>query len=161
MNYIIDGFNLGFKLPSAARRLKQGDTEKAIPIILAFIQSRYAAAGHKTIVVFDGQQGLYPQRLGYAHIQIKFSKAPQKADDIIRNFVRNLKEARHWTVVSSDLEIMNTARDMGAHIVKSEDFARSSSVKKAEPASAEYRQKYDPEKIDMDYWLKQFGKDNE
>lgn len=160
MNYIIDAFNLGFKLPSAAQFLQMGDTERAIKTILHFLQNKFSAK-EKIIAVFDGQKGFYPGFSGYHPIEIKFSKAPQKADDIIRNFLRNTENASAWTVISSDHEIINTARAMGAQFVKSEIFIKSqpAPAKQQYKKGSEYDQKFEADNIDMNYWLKQFGED--
>ena len=160
MNFIIDAFNLGFKLASAARLLKRGDTELAIKEILFFLQGR-CTARDRVIAVFDGQRGYYPGFSGFHPIEIKFSQAPQKADDIIRNFLRGCANAGSWTLVSSDHEIINTAVAMGAGVIKSENFIKSkpATTKKQTGHNTEYQQKYDAQNIDMEYWLKEFGKD--
>lgn len=162
MNYMIDAFNLGFKLPSAVPFLRRGDTEQAIKIILRFLQNKFSTR-EKVVAVFDGQQGIFPGFSGFHPIEIKFSKAPQKADDIIRNFLRKTKNAGAWTVITSDHEIINTAKAMGANFMTSESFIsmRLSPAKQQIKNKNEYEQKYNADHIDMDYWLKQFGKDKE
>ncbi len=163
MNYIIDGYNLGFKIKTCAELLRKGDTERAIPLILNFISGRISSADKKVIVVFDGKPGVFPQLKGYSGIQIKFSKAPQKADDIIRSFLRKLKGPGNWCSVSSDNEIMTTAKAMGTRAIKAEEFLtqQKKSADNIEQEHTEYKQKYDADNIDMNYWLRQFGEDKE
>jgi len=163
MNYIIDGYNLGYKIKSCIPLLKNGDTERAIPCILQSVAGRITAFDKKIIVVFDGRSGAFPRITSFSGIQVKFSKAPQKADDIIRNFLRKLKNPENWCSVSSDNEIIMTARAMGAQAEKSENFLsqqRKSSADRNRD-SAEYKQKYQADNIDMNYWLKQFGAEDE
>jgi predicted RNA-binding protein with PIN domain len=158
--YIIDGFNLGFKIPSIAEWITKGETDKAIRLILNFIHTRLFSKGNQVIVVFDGKHGGHGHIQSHQGIQIKFSKKPETADDIIRNFIRNASDTRLWTVVSSDSEIIYTAQDQGAQAVKSEIFInqlKSPSVKKTN----DNMQKYNPGDVDVEYWLKQFGADKD
>ena len=153
MNYIIDGFNLGYKLPAAAERLKKGEIEIALPIILNFIRS-VLPAGVKIIVVFDGKKGVFPALVHPPGIRVKFSHKPQTADDIIREFIRYEEAPKNWTVITSDNEIIYTARDMGAHVITSQQFAGRQNSKKT---TAENPQKYRPQNIDVEAWLKLFN----
>ena len=153
MNYIIDGFNLGHKLPAAAIWLKKSETERAIPIILNFIRAALPGTA-KIIVVFDGKAGVFPAMSHPPGIQVKFSRKPQTADDIIRKFIREETEPKNWTVISSDNEIIYTARDMGAYVLSAKQFASQTNSKKT---PVENLEKYQPENIDVDAWLKLFN----
>lgn len=152
MNYIIDGYNLGHKLPNAAVHLKRGETDKAIQIILSYIRSALPSGG-KIIVVFDGKKGYFPDQPHPSGFTVKFSRKPQTADDIIRNFIRNQSHPKNWTVISSDNEIIYTAQDMGAKVLK---FLNSGFSRKKGSASAEYGEKYQPQNVDVQEWLKLF-----
>ncbi len=153
MNYIIDGYNLGHKLPAAAAWLKKGETERALPIILNYIRASLPGSG-KIIAVFDGKAGVFPAVQHPAGIRVKFSRKPQTADDIIREFIRHETAPKSWTVISSDNEIIYTARDMGAHVLSAKQFAVQ---KKTQKASAENSEKYQPQNVDVEAWLKLFN----
>jgi len=155
MNYIIDGYNLGHKLTKAADWLKKGDTEKAITIILNHIQANISGTG-QVIAVFDGQAGPHAHPGSYGSIRIRFSRKPQTADDIIRDFIRNHPKPEQWTVISSDNEILYTAKDMGAKILTSQQFALAASSR---PRQSEHSEKYDPGNVDVDAWMKLFNRD--
>lgn len=152
MNYIIDGYNLGHKLPNAARHLKQGETDKAIQLILSYIRASLSSTG-KIIVVFDGKKGYFPNQAYPAGLTIRFSRKPQTADDIIRNFIRNQAHPKNWTVISSDNEIIYTAQDMGAKVLKT---LKSGFSGKKNSASVKYDEKYQPQNVNVQEWLKLF-----
>jgi len=160
--YIIDGFNLGYKLSSVAPLLRRGDVNTAIQRIIDFVAGSLPDKAVSVLLVFDGQPTAYEHFRVPGKISLRFSRYPQKADDIIRNFLRRSTEAAGWTAVTSDREIINTARDMGAQSLSSEDFIsrrhKANSVTSKTEASA---QKYDPSHVDVDYWLKQFGRDEQ
>ena len=153
MNYIIDGFNLGHKIPNAASLLKKGETEKAIPIILNHISARLRGVDGIT-VVFDGKSGATSTPHSYGKIRVKFSRKPQTADDIIRAFIRNEPNPKNWTVISSDNEIIFTARDMGALVLSATQFASPLNTPSKQKNDSE---KYDPQNVDVDSWLKLFN----
>lgn len=156
-NYIIDGFNLGFKIPGIAQWITSGHIDQAIQLIINHIQSSISARAGKIILVFDGH---YPNSASIPKLKgitIQFSRKPQTADDIIRNFIRSQEKPGNWVVISSDHEIINTARDMGAEVLPAEMLVKPEPIKEKHHPR-ERQEKYDPGHIDMDYWLKKFGK---
>jgi predicted RNA-binding protein with PIN domain len=155
-NYIIDGFNLGFKIPEIARWIKSGQTDRAIQLILNHVNKSINIRANQVIVVFDGRHSSNQELPAYSNITVRFSNKPQTADDIIRDFIRNCKKPEDWVVISSDSEIRHTARIMGSELKKSESFADSNKNKKQKLNPA-MREKYNPNSVDVDYWLKQFG----
>ncbi len=155
--YIIDGFNLGYKVPQIAAKLKQNNLSSAIQAIILAVQTRLTEKVKQVIIVFDGQPFIQQQFNHSAHIKILFSRAPQKADDIIREFIRKTAEVRQCVVVTSDHEILNTAHDMGARTLTSSDFLATFPARGNRKQSAATEKKYNPQQIDMDYWLKIFG----
>jgi len=160
-NYIIDAFNLGFKIPIIAQWISKGEIDRAIQLIINHINANLSTKAKKIIMVFDGKHGNPNQTWSHKKIQIKFSKKPQTADDIIRNFIRNQNNACDWIVVSSDNEIRNTARAMGAKIISSDDLASINREEKNHKKPMEQNEKYNPQTVDVDYWLKQFGESEE
>ncbi len=154
-NYLIDGYNLGFKDRSIADWLHKGNTEQAIDLIIRRVRQGIGKAG-QIIVVFDGKKFSGTGGPAYSGIRVVFSRKPQSADDIIREKLRSLPNASDWIVVSSDHEIINTARDMGAQIVQSEKFLKSSLKKTSVKNTMGTPDKYNPQNVNVDYWLEQF-----
>ena len=163
MNYIIDGFNLAFIIKSISTVLKQGNTEKAIKQLIHFVRSATSHKKGKIIIVFDGQDDIQPKQIMQGPIEILFSKKPQTADDIIRNLIRKTIDKDKWTVVSSDTEIIFTARDHGVRTMKSGTFKNMKNKSSAKDSSKPIIEKTNPDNVDVDYWQRIFnsGKPNE
>ncbi|KAA3614108.1 MAG: hypothetical protein D8M58_18105 [Calditrichaeota bacterium] len=161
MNYIIDGFNLGFKIDHIAQNIKKGQTDLAIKQIIRFVLSKIKSPGKK-IIVFDGREQSGQSHQQMAGIKLIFSRKPQTADDIIRDFIRKTKNIENWFVVSSDNEIIFTAQDLGAKAIKSDQFLKQSAAAKKNKTHIQDK-KSNPENVDVDYWKKLFeaGNDSE
>jgi hypothetical protein len=56
---------------------------------------------------------------------VRFSRPPEKADDVIRRLVEREVEHRRVTVVTADLEVARHARAMGADISIADLFLAS------------------------------------
>lgn len=159
-NYIIDGYNLGYKIPSVEKWIRSGETDRAIQLIKNYT-SKLVQIANQVILVFDGTNETHGNNAKHGKLQIKFSKKPQTADDIIRQFIRSQKNASQWIVVSSDSEIRFTAEDMGAQAMASEKFITFIKSKHSKSQTNTNREKYKPENIDVDYWLDKFNQSGE
>jgi predicted RNA-binding protein with PIN domain len=155
-NYIIDGYNLGFKIAAIAEWIRNGDTEKAIYLVENYIRNRLVNKAGRIIVVFDGKKRTLSLNSKRSDIQVIFSTKPETADDVIRQFLRSTKKVKDWIVVSSDNEIRYTAEDLGAQALSSEFFIEkySQTAKNDFPVN---HKKYNAENVDVDYWLKKFN----
>jgi len=153
--YIIDGYNLGFKIPAIAEKIKSGQTELAVRQIVSKVQSMVKGNAGSVIIVFDGKYGNRNSVQGSGLIKIKFTRKPKIADDEIREMIRNRKPKELLTIVSSDNEIRFTAQDHGVKVLRSEEFLKSFKDRKAKHAG-ESSEKPDPGEVDIDYWLDQF-----
>ena len=158
-NYLIDGYNLGHKIPEVVRLLQKKDFYAAIEWIIHTVQMCINTRRNRVIIVFDGKKGLFDYPRSASTIEVLFSRKPQEADDIIREILRKQTDASHWIVVSSDNEILKTARDLGANFIHSEAFYASSKTSDQKGLPKESRQKYNPNNVDVDYWMNLFGKD--
>ncbi|MHB2155442.1 NYN domain-containing protein [Calditrichota bacterium GD2] len=158
--YLIDGYNLGHKIPLVVKNLEAKDFERAIQLIVQTVQQRINTRQNRVIIVFDGRKGVFAHPMVATTIEIKFARKPQEADDVIRNFLRQAPDASSITVISSDREILNTAKDLGAKSLTSEQFYKSRKhLSKSE--NDEFNEKPDVKDIDIDYWLEQFNKGND
>lgn len=157
MHYIIDGFNLGFADASVCRWIRDGNTDQAIKLIIQKVNQKLKNCRGQIIIVFDGQRGPHLSYPSPARIQIRFSRKPETADDIIRKFIRKVSSPGSWTVVSSDGEIRDTARAMGARVEGGREFLASQKDKSAQEENNN-EHKYNPENIDINYWLDAFGR---
>jgi len=78
--------------------------------------------GHPIPVVFDA----WREKAGTEHheflagVEVVYTKGGEKADQVIQRLARQY--GRDCAVVSSDLEIVSTARSHGAFVMKSQEF---------------------------------------
>jgi predicted RNA-binding protein with PIN domain len=156
-NYIIDGFNLGFKIPSIAKWIQSGHTDHVIQLIKSYLFNGLVRKANQIIIVFDGKKENVSGNSKQGKMQVIFSKKPNTADDIIRKHIRSVKNASQWIVVSSDSEIRYTAKDMGAESIKSEKLIATLNQDHKKDQYKLNKEKYQPENVDMDYWLKKFN----
>lgn len=153
IRYIIDGYNLGFKDPDTSALIRAGKTDQAIRRIVGIVQKRLKDRDAQAVIYFDGNDGTgFPST---HKIHVRFSKHSRTADDEIRDFIRNAERLDNWVVVSSDNEIRYTAQDHGAKVMHSNEFLNLAGS--TSDFNEEARQKRDPDNIDIDYWLRQFG----
>jgi predicted RNA-binding protein with PIN domain len=121
---IVDGYNLIHRAPvlrpGPERTLRQA-REKLVNLLSWAVGSGEA----HFLVVFDGAEGLEAeQRQG--RVEVRYSRPPQKADDVIRELVEErLGRVERVTVVTADLEVARHARAMGADVSLSDLFLAS------------------------------------
>ena len=121
---IIDGYNVILRSPQLrpgdGRTLRQS-REKLLNLLLWVMGSQPA----RMIVVFDGAEGGGHDEKG-GRIEVRFSRPPEKADDVIRRLAEQLAGGyEEITVVTADLEVARHARAMGATISLSDLFLAS------------------------------------
>jgi predicted RNA-binding protein with PIN domain len=120
---IVDGYNLVLRSPELkpgpGRTLRES-REKLVNLL------SWAIGGEASfLVVFDGADGPPPE-LGSGRVEVRFSRPPQKADDVIRALVEErIEKVERLTVVTSDLEVARHARAMGADISLADLFMGS------------------------------------
>jgi predicted RNA-binding protein with PIN domain len=120
---LIDGYNLvhrsGDLRPGPDRTLRQA-REKLVNLL------SWAVGGDvRFVIVFDGS-GEHGRDESSGRIEVRYSKPPEKADDLIRRLVeRHVGGDRRVTVVTADLEVARHARAMGADVSISDLFMAS------------------------------------
>ena len=121
---LVDGYNLILRSPS----LKPGPDRtlrEARDKLVNLLSWAVGTGDARFLVVFDGsdQRG---EDEGDARVEVRFSRAPQKADDLIRTLVEDrVDRVDRLTVVTSDLEVARHARAMGAEIALADLFLSS------------------------------------
>ncbi|GJL56729.1 MAG: hypothetical protein NPIRA02_38610 [Nitrospirales bacterium] len=118
---IIDGYNLlGASARGSRSAGKHGDVARERLLYdLAMYQHR---VGHTMTVVFDA----WRKHGGTQHLEhrtgvtVLFTQQGEQADQVIQRMVRT--QSRNCVVVSSDHEIIGTARAHGAMVIRSEAF---------------------------------------
>ena len=121
---IVDGYNVILRTPA----LKPGEgrtLRESRAKLLNLLSWVYGSEGARFIVVFDGAEGVAPAERR-ARVEVRYSKPPRKADDLIRELVEeHVERVERLTVVTSDLEVARHARAMGADIALADLFVAS------------------------------------
>jgi predicted RNA-binding protein with PIN domain len=135
MHLIIDGYNLIRQSPDLqrldARELEAGRLE-----LLNRLAAYRGRASHKITVVFDGWQGgdLKEARDRHLGLLIIYSRLGERADEVIKRLLASEKERA--VVVSSDRELQECARRVGAAWIAADRFDREH-LSAASPSSSE------------------------
>ena len=156
MPYLIDGHNLIPKVPGLALQNIDDETQ-LIELLLEFCRRKRKEA----VVFFDQAPVGYPRARNYGNVKAHFVRESQTADSAIQaRLLRLGRQARNWTVVSSDRAVQAAARAARAHFISSEVFAeemthvlRNSSPEPGKKPDSEVS----PE--DIDSWMEMFGVD--
>ena len=121
---LIDGYNLILRTP-ALRPGKDRTLAQARDKLVNLLSWAIGGDGARFLVVFDGAEGGAAEE-AQGRVEVRFSRPPQKADDLIRDLVeQQVERVERLTVVTSDLEIARHARAMGADIALSDLFLAS------------------------------------
>ena len=121
---VVDGYNLIHRTP--ALRPGPGRTlEEAREKLLNLLAWAFGTGEAHFIVVFDGVRGGGRDHRS-ARVEVRFSRPPATADDVIRRLVEErVERVERLTVVTADVEVARHARAMGADIAISDLFLAS------------------------------------
>ncbi|HEV2105897.1 MAG TPA: NYN domain-containing protein [Candidatus Eisenbacteria bacterium] len=115
---IVDGYNLILRSPhlqpGPGRTLRE--SRDKLVNLLSWAMGGDAA---RFLVVFDGARDAPAGGGGGSsgRVQVRFSRPPQTADDLIRELVEeHVERVDQLTVVTADLEVARHARAMGADV---------------------------------------------
>ncbi|MBN1921550.1 MAG: NYN domain-containing protein [Anaerolineae bacterium] len=120
MPFLIDGHNLIAALPD----IHIEDPEDEVALIIK-LRGWLGHKRRKATVVFDGGiPGGYSRQLSSMDLEVIFAAHKRStADRIIMKHLGKLRDPGNWTVVSSDREILDFARRVGARVLTSQEFA--------------------------------------
>lgn len=154
MPYLVDGHNLIPYIPGIT--LKDLDDEGALISLL----DRFARQDRSRIEVYFDQAP--PSKAGtakFGRITAHFVRQGITADQAIVARLKKMgKEAKNWTVVTADREILVEARSRHSKIMPSSEFAGL--VLKGQGPSTSVMDKGEEPDIsgdEVDYWLDQFN----
>lgn len=133
MPFLIDGHNLVGRTPGLSLTDPHDEAE-----LVRRIQRYCRRHRRRATVVFDsGVVGGPSRALSTPEVEVVFAPAGRRADDVIRERLRKARDPAGWTVVSSDREIQQAARQVGARVVSSEEFVAD--MQAPSPAAPEER----------------------
>jgi predicted RNA-binding protein with PIN domain len=121
---IVDGYNLVLRSPllkPGPDRTLRESREKLVNLLSWAVGTGDA----RFLVVFDGVEQAGKDAKSN-RVEVRYSRPPQKADDVIRALVEErMDREERLTVVTSDLEVARHARAMGAEIALADLFVTS------------------------------------
>lgn len=118
MHYLVDGYNLLFRLSSALE-----DFTSMRESIIQDLNRRVQRLKMDVVIVFDAQysQG-EASRTHYNYLEILFSGKGETADDLIIKLLKRIDSPQRYTVVTSDKHLAWEARHLGAKTESVEAF---------------------------------------
>jgi predicted RNA-binding protein with PIN domain len=158
MPYLIDGHNLIPKISGLSLSVIN-DEEQLIELILEFCRRRRKQAE----IFFDNSPSGQPRSQNFGLVIARFIRQGQIADDAIQARLARLgKNARNWTVVSSDQAVQASARSARAHYISSEVFAQQiEQVLSGAPPDSGKGSEATLSSEELNDWLDLFGGDGE
>lgn len=162
MHVIIDGYNVIFKDRELARLMDKSQLEQARNELVARVSRYQASTSDKVTVVFDGVHNVWSDVQHRGQIRIRYSRRPQKADNIIMGVIRDEANPGGVKVVSSDNEIRSVARAYSARVMKAEEFLEAldklARKESGETAALEPGEKFGKKisKREVESWMKVF-----
>jgi len=118
MPYLIDGHNL---IPKMGLKLADPDDEMRL---IEHLQEFCRLKQTQVEVYFDGAIPGQSARRSFGRVTAYFIRKGNIADAAIEIRLQKLgREARNWSVVSSDQRVQTSAREVHARVISSDEFA--------------------------------------
>lgn len=152
---VLDGYNIVHRSPQLkpgpGRTLREA-REKLVNLLSWMMGSEPA----RFVVVWDGAEGSgRDERSG--RVEVRYSRPPEKADDLIRRIVEaEVERVDRVTVVTADLEVARHARAMGADVSISDLFLASALGAGAGEEAGEPEKPASLSKAEIEEWAKLF-----
>jgi predicted RNA-binding protein with PIN domain len=122
---IIDGYNVIHRAPELRPGEGRSLRESRQKLLNLLAWTIGGDANVRFLVVFDGAENMGREEKS-GRVEVRFSRPPDKADDLIRRIVEEqMDRVERITVVTSDLEVARHARAMGADISIADLFLAS------------------------------------
>jgi len=153
MPYLVDGHNLIPYIPGLS--LKDLDDEIALIKVLQGFASQQKT---RVEVYFDQAPATRAGSRSFGSVKAHFVRQDSTADKAMINRLSRMgKDAKNWTVVTSDREILVEAKSAHSQTLKSAEFADE--LRRANSGDSSDLDKQDTPEIsneEVDYWLGQF-----
>ena len=119
MTYLIDGHNLIGQLPDISLD-DPNDEALLIQKLIGFC----ARTGKTCLVVFDYGLPGGSSRMSTRAVQVVFASGRSTADRVMMERINKIPDPNGWIVVSSDNDVLTTARKRRMSTLHSDEFAR-------------------------------------
>jgi predicted RNA-binding protein with PIN domain len=114
---MIDGHNLIGKLPDISL-----DDPNDEALLVQKLNAFTARTGKECVVVFDHGIPGGSSRMGTRKVQVVFASGRSTADRVMIERMNKIPDPRGWIVVSSDHEVVSTARRRSMATMHAEEF---------------------------------------
>ncbi len=155
MPYLIDGHNLIPKTPGLS--LSAVDDEiQLVELVRSFCLKRRK----KAEVFFDKAPAGEARQQNFGPVTAHFIRQGRTADDAIRDWLAKLgRNARNWSVVTSDHAVQAAAREVHAQVISSESFAQELLHEVRNAAVGAKAGETEPiREEEVEYWLNRFNR---
>jgi predicted RNA-binding protein with PIN domain len=155
---LVDGYNVLFALGMIPPVVKRGDLQQARQALLNLLADGLGDQAKRCTVVFDATRSpsRTPGDTTFRGIEVRFTKRRQEADDLITWLIKQCPAPKQLTVVSSDHQLVDSARRRKATPVRADGFLEWLERQKQPPAAATpAAPALDP--AERDKWLAEFG----
>lgn len=153
MPVLIDGHNLIGQLPDISLA-DPGDEAQ----LVSRLQGYAGRTGKRVTVVFDrGMPGGHSQALSGGRVEVVFAPTGHSADRVLLERIRRARNPGGLTVVTSDHEVIATAQDRGAHVIRAEAFVSELQAPAAPRAAGKGDAHLSPEEVQA--WLELFDEE--
>ena len=121
---LIDGFNLIYKFPELEEKMRRNDLEGAMKGLTAQVSQFAKKHGKLCTIIYDGKkkEGVNVESETSGGIRIIYS-INCTADYVIMQAIKNDKEPKMTTVVTSDRGIIGYLKKFGTPVISSDDFS--------------------------------------
>ena len=151
MPYIIDGHNLIPRIPG----IELDDLDDEIELI-KLIQVFCSQTNKKAELYFDRAATGHSRAQVHGRVTARFVNQIETADTAIARHLKRLgAESQNWTVVSSDREVISSAKSARANIISSQKFANQ--ILNQSPSPKIDREEIELNENEVDEWMELFG----
>jgi predicted RNA-binding protein with PIN domain len=147
--FLIDGYNLLHAL--ARGRAGESAREQLLSKIVEYCSS----GNYRARIVFDATGGM-KRREQRGPVEIYNVPQGQTADEIILHTLGTCDDQMQYTLVSNDLHLIRAAEKDGYKVLSCEEFGRRILARPEEPEKGGL-----PSSGEVDYWMREFGLDED
>ena len=154
---IIDAWNVCWKIPEIAEIIPS-DLRMARQKFNALLKNYFFNKSSIYKIIYDGQPGIVSSKHELKGQDIQFSRNPQSADQKILNFLKMQKKPALWTIISSDRELTGRSKNVGAHVISSEQFISKLNKGRLQGTVDPKKENPNLSKNEINDWVKLFNK---
>ncbi len=154
MPYLIDGHNLIGQLKDIAL-----DDPNDEALLTQKLNGFAARTGSRCVVVFDYGLPGGTSRMSTRAVQVVFASQRSTADRVMMERIKKIPNARDWIVVSSDRDVVQTARLRRMQTMSAGRFADLMQSPAKPVVDAGEAADVRLSEAEVDEWLKLFGED--